>query len=101
MTHKIKIWPHFFDLVKSGEKPFEVRKNDRDYQRGDIVILQEWNPVSGTYTGRELKRAIGYVFYPGVHNLSLGYCDACIFTLIYLADKPEAPEDPNGVPGEL
>lgn len=37
MTHKIKILEHFADAVVSGDKTFEVRKNDRNYQRGDRV----------------------------------------------------------------
>lgn len=37
MTHKIKIQEQFADAVASGEKTFEVRMNDRSYQRGDYV----------------------------------------------------------------
>ena len=37
MRHEIKILEDFADSVLSGDKPFEVRKNDRGYQRGDIV----------------------------------------------------------------
>jgi len=37
MTHKIKIRESFADAVNRGDKTFEVRKNDRGYQKGDIV----------------------------------------------------------------
>ena len=37
MNHKIKILESFADAVLRGEKTFEVRKNDRGYQRGDTV----------------------------------------------------------------
>ena len=40
MTHKIKIDKAYADAVLSGEKPFEVRENDRDYQKGDLVKFQ-------------------------------------------------------------
>ena len=37
MEHRIKILESFADAVYSGEKNFEVRKNDRGYQKGDVV----------------------------------------------------------------
>ena len=37
MVHKIKILDVFADAVWSGEKTFEVRMNDRNYQKGDII----------------------------------------------------------------
>lgn len=40
MTHKLKINKAYADAVLSGEKPFEVRRNDRGYQRGDCVEFQ-------------------------------------------------------------
>ena len=35
--HRIKIRESFADAVYSGDKTFEVRKNDRGYQKGDYV----------------------------------------------------------------
>ena len=40
MTHHIKIQKEYADAVASGDKAFEVRYNDRGYQRGDHVIFQ-------------------------------------------------------------
>ncbi len=37
MIHEIKILTEIADYVLSGDKTFEVRKNDRGYQRGDVV----------------------------------------------------------------
>lgn len=37
MTHKIKIRESFANAVNNGDKTFEVRKNDRGYQKGDTV----------------------------------------------------------------
>lgn len=36
-THKIKLNEEFCDAVLSGDKNFEIRKNDRGYQKGDII----------------------------------------------------------------
>lgn len=43
MEHDLKILPQFFDSVDDGSKPFEVRRNDRDYQVDDILLLREGN----------------------------------------------------------
>lgn len=36
-THKIKLQKEFADAVLSGDKCFEIRNNDRGYQKGDKV----------------------------------------------------------------
>jgi len=36
-THKIKLNYEFQEPILSGEKTFEVRYNDRGYQKGDLV----------------------------------------------------------------
>lgn len=40
MTHKIKIQKEYAQAVYLGEKTFEVRCNDRGYQKGDLVEFQ-------------------------------------------------------------
>ena len=37
MLHKIKIKESFANAVYTGDKTFEVRNNDRGYQKGDHV----------------------------------------------------------------
>ena len=49
--HYLKTWPEYFQQVKKRKKKFEIRLNDRDFQRGDILILQEFNPDTQSYTG--------------------------------------------------
>jgi len=41
MTHKLKILPKYFDQVWDRKKNFEIRKNDRNFNLGDKVILFE------------------------------------------------------------
>lgn len=36
-THNIKLHENYVDAVLSGEKSFEVRYNDRGYQKGDRI----------------------------------------------------------------
>jgi hypothetical protein len=61
MTHALKTQPEYYRAVESGEKPFEVRKHDRPFKVGDIVLLQEYDAEKGVYTGREMTRKISYI----------------------------------------
>lgn len=61
VVHGLKIWPHYFEAVRNGTKTFEYRVNDRDYQVGDILHLQEWDDITRKYTGRELRMEVTYV----------------------------------------
>jgi hypothetical protein len=42
--HLLKVVPPYFDSLVAGSKTFEVRRNDRAYQRGDVLRLREWHP---------------------------------------------------------
>lgn len=44
-THYIKLKKQFCDAVYFGDKPFEIRKNDRCYQKGDHI---KFLPVNET-----------------------------------------------------
>jgi hypothetical protein len=61
--HELKCWPEFFEPIFVGLKKFDLRKNDRDFKVGDIVLLREFKytgPV-GRYTGRVLRQRISYM----------------------------------------
>ena len=60
-THELKILPEYFVAVKGGRKTFEIRKNDRNFEVGDNLILKEIDKNSGEYTGREVSRRITYI----------------------------------------
>lgn len=65
--HELKTWPIYFEQVWNGSKNFEVRKNDRAFQKGDTVVLREYRNggyvavESHRYTGREIRARIGFV----------------------------------------
>jgi hypothetical protein len=89
-THMLKVEPPYFAALADGSKPFEVRRNDRAYQRGDLLVLREWHSalagVDGChecrrvakrdhYTGSEVQRRVTFVYagdprWP--HALGLG-----------------------------
>lgn len=60
-----KIPPEFYELIASGRKKFELRVADFDIQEGDTLVLKEWDPKAKKFTGREIKRKVGYkLFFP-------------------------------------
>lgn len=61
MTQALKCHPKYFKDVKSGLKPFEVRKNDRDFAVGQKLLLQEYDPETEKYTGEEWEGSITYI----------------------------------------
>jgi hypothetical protein len=61
IEHELKVWLGFFDALISEDKPFELRKNDRNFQRGDRLRLREYAPGPDEFTGREIVRTITYV----------------------------------------
>lgn len=61
MVHYLKTWPIFFEEVLNGNKTFEIRKeNDRVFNVGDILVLEEYTVDSG-YTGRSVIKEVTYV----------------------------------------
>lgn len=60
-THELKILPKYFSEVYSGNKTFEVRKNDRNFKVGDMLILKEWDIENQKFTGNQVKRKITYI----------------------------------------
>ncbi len=65
MSHELKIWPQYYEAVKNGSKTFEVRENDRAYQKGDTVRLRNYDPKHNFFLNEELypvlEFKIGYV----------------------------------------
>lgn len=70
-VHDVKLGITFFDDVKTGRKTFELRKNDRGYKEGDIIVMHEYK--DGTTTGRTIEKKIVYMLedFTGLED---GYC---------------------------
>lgn len=60
MIHELKIHCKFFPQVVDLEKRFEVRKNDRNYQEGDFLALNEIDE-NGAYTGQSVLMRVTYI----------------------------------------
>ena len=62
--HELKTVEPYFRYVSSGVKTFEVRKNDRDFQVGDLLHLREYitkSVGSPFYSGHEVLVKITYI----------------------------------------
>jgi len=72
--HELKISPKYFEDVNANKKRFELRKDDRDFEVGDLITLKEYD--NGEYTGREIKNIpIGYILRDvPEYGLKEGYC---------------------------
>lgn len=79
-VHRLKTRAPYYEAVVSGAKPFEVRRDDRGFQRGDRVHLAETAYVSvpgvgdeWCATGREAEYEITYVLTGGQFGIEPGY----------------------------
>lgn len=67
-THCLKIKPHYYDRIASGDKTSEVRFNDRDFQTGDLIQFQ----------------------YDGENDY---YCDTSTYLITHVLHFPEGLKD--------
>lgn len=60
-TIEKKAWPEFFEKVLSGEKTYDLRLSDWECNPGDSLVLNEWDPSTKQFTGRSVKKIVGFV----------------------------------------
>ena len=56
-----KCWPEYFQAILDGEKTYELRIADFEANKGDTLLLREWDPKTKEYTGRKLEKQISFV----------------------------------------
>ena len=68
-----KVLPEYYKEIRSHRKMFELRKDDSDYEVGDILILREWDGEK--YTGCLTSFEITYILRNcPEYGLMDGYC---------------------------
>ncbi len=59
--HNIKCWPEPFAALERGDKTCEVRKNDRNYRVGDVLVINEYYPDATFVTGCTLTMLVTHI----------------------------------------
>jgi hypothetical protein len=80
--HKLKTLARYWEAVEAGTKTFEVRKNDRAFQTGDILVLEKMDnegryyepTVTGGFIAKSIRKKITYLLQGGQFGIEPGYC---------------------------
>ena len=82
-SHMLKTWDVYWDAIQRNEKLFEVRRDDRGFQKGDTLILRRmkkdhngiWREDRDPYDSspRDLERKITYILTGGQFGIEPGY----------------------------
>lgn len=81
-THKVKCWCDYWEAIERGDKNFDVRLDDRGYQRGDTLVLEKFNHKEGRYVmdapglagkPKRIEKTISYVLTGGRFGVEPGY----------------------------
>ena len=103
--HTLKTWPEFFKAVWDGYKTFEIRRNDRNFQVGDILRLLEYYPDRNEFSGKTIDSKVTYVLQGGQFGVEKGYVilgikmictgtgDSEYFNKTYLDKNKDTPEE--------
>ena len=72
-VHKLKTLPPYWNAVDRGEKNFEVRRNDRGFQKGDVLELNYYDPAECWMRREPIHKRVTYVLTGGQFGLEPGY----------------------------
>lgn len=79
VTHELKCDPPAFDAVERKEKNFEVRRDDRGFQKGDTVVLKSFDRSKNAYVRdawgntKTVTRKIKFILTGGQYGIEPGY----------------------------
>jgi len=72
-VHRLKTAERWFALQAAGVKRFEIRRNDRGFWPGDLILLEEIDEA-GKFTGRHLLRRVTFMLDAAdVEGLAVGF----------------------------
>ena len=74
-SHEIKVDPELFRDIRVGLKTAEVRKDDRGYQVGDILIIYPFDIGTQKRTSSNfIHREVTHKVDGGKYGIEAGYC---------------------------
>lgn len=84
--HDLKIRPMYYRDVVSERKTFEIRKNDRGFNVGDILHLREYLEYGdkGEYTGNSCYVKVTYIL-TSFEAISSPYC---VLSVKFMYEQP-------------
>lgn len=79
--HELKTLAPYWDALESGEKNFEVRRDDRGFQKGEVLVLIRMQLDDPTRVYRDphtngrwdLRRKVTYILTGGQLGIEPGY----------------------------
>lgn len=71
--HRLKSWQPWFNDVAEGRKTFEYRRDDRGFEVGDHLILEEYDPRIHAYGGGVCRVEVSYIMR-NAPSLPPDYC---------------------------
>jgi hypothetical protein len=78
-THMLKCWTPYYQATVAGDKKFDVRRDDRGFQKGDFVVLQQYDPGEGYVCDPDdnipysIEKRIQYILTGGQFGIEPGY----------------------------
>jgi hypothetical protein len=70
--HELKTVAPHFEHVWFNMKRAEVRRDDRGFAVGDMLVLREYDAAAGVYSGREIEARVTHIL-AGYEALAPGY----------------------------
>lgn len=75
-VHDLKCWPPEWVAVNDNRKRVDIRRADRSYRVGDLLVFREGDPEASlvpAYTGRVCTRVVTHILRGGQFGLTDGY----------------------------
>jgi len=71
--HRLKSWPAQYRAVCAGGKTAEFRKEDREIEIGDILVLLEYDSATETFSGQEREVEVTHLVRGPSFDIPEGY----------------------------